>query len=204
MAKFTHPKSVDVMGEGEIAEEGEARPYQTKAAPVAPPFDMGQFAQMLASALAQSGTEQAKVLREALTGAAEMAREPIPEIKVHPNISAFNPEGERDHPNPGLKCEMFQGVYDDQQKIAPAFEYIQTTRAEQVALNAVEPGVYRVSRFDGTRGDLIVEGRRDADGTLSRMVFAFPHGWLAKDQHMYLPGPLEIARQIQEQRRAAH
>lgn len=203
MAKFSSPKAVDVLEEGDVIEEGEARSYQTKVAtppPSPPAFDMAQFAQMLAGALAQSGTEQAKVLREALTGMAEIAREPIPENKVHPGISAYNPEGERDHPNPGLKCPMFQGVYDEHQKVAAAFEYIQTSRAEQEALNGIEPGVYRLTRFDGTRGDLIVEGRRDANGVLSRLIFAFPHGWLGKDQHMYIPGPLDIARQIRDAR----
>src|SRR5687768_1672705 len=31
----------------------------------------------------------------------------------NPRISVFNPQGEREHPRPGLKCQMFFGQYDD-------------------------------------------------------------------------------------------
>lgn len=209
MAKFSSPKaSADdsILDEGEVIAEGEARPYQTKVAPAppAPPaFDMAQFAQMLASALAQSGTEQAQVLREALTGAAAIAREPIPENKVHPDVSVYNPLGERDNPNPGLRCPMFIGQYDDTGKVAAAWEYINTTRAEQEALNGIQPGAYTVTRNDGIIGRLVVDERKDSTGETNRLVFAFPHGWLGRDQQMHLIGPLAIARQIAEQTRAA-
>lgn len=212
MGRFKNPKdrdmtdeTPDVLSEGEIVEEGPARDYQTKVAPplpAAPPFDMTAFASALASAMAtalqSNGALTAQAIQEATAAAVHQARAKLPENEHPPNISAFNPKGDRDFPRPGLKCKMFLGQYDDDDVVVPAFEIAeeQCTLLEQELLNEVKPGVFEMTRNDGKKGRVIVQGRKDENGALRRIVIAFPHGWLGKDQFMMLPSQVAIAEQL--------
>lgn len=212
MGKFTNPKErrsddddvVDVLSEGEMGEEGPSRPYQTKAhvAPAPAPFDMQAFAGALATALstalAQSGQVTAQAVQDATAEALRSARAKIPENETHPDISVYNPDGERDHPRPGLQCEMFLGQYDEDDQVTPAFaiEGDRCTKQEQILFNQVRPGVFTVRRNDGKTGRVIVQGRRDANGDLQRLVIAVPHGWLGKDQQAQMPSQVSMAEQL--------
>lgn len=210
MAKFTNPKArpsdedADILSEGEMVEEGEARPYQTKAyvAPAPPPFDMQAFAATLATALSaamsQTGQVTAQAVQDATAEALRQSRAKIPENETHPDISAFNPDGERDHPRPGLQCAMFLGQYDEDDQVTPAFaiDDDRCTKQEQILFNQVQPGIFSVKRNDGKTGRVIVQGRKDANGTLNRLVIAVPHGWLGKDQQAQMPSQVSMAEQL--------
>jgi len=191
-------------GAGEVVEDA-PRPYQTKVAPpvpAAPPFDMQAFAatlaQAMAAAMAQSGQMSAQMTQDVVTAALQQARTKIPENETHPMMSAFNPRGDRDYPRPGLRCPMFLGQYDEDGKVVPAFEIAEDrcTVDEQIALNQVRQGVYDFVRNDNKRGRVVVQERRDENGEPRRLVIAFPHGWLGKDQHQFLPSQTRIAEQL--------
>lgn len=88
-----------------------ARPKADDAETPEPPTPDGnmQLANALLQALQQitpapQGGLSKDDLKELLAGNAAGIRQALkPENPTHPDISAFNPEGERDHPRPKLK-----------------------------------------------------------------------------------------------------
>lgn len=161
--------------------------------------------QSLAAAITQNNQSQSQGMQSILeqfsatmAEQARIAREPIPENKVAPNVSAYNPLGERDHPRPGLKCDMYVGQYDDDGKIDAAYPILEDTSSlhEQVLCNALEQGEALVERNDGHIGKVIVQARRDGAGKLNRLIIAFPYGWLAKEFQAQLPSMKKILEQI--------
>lgn len=184
--------------EQDLAEPAVATTEAPKRAPAAQGLDIQGIVAAVVAAMQANGASQADAIASALKEAVAGAREPIPENKVAPQVSVFNPEGDRDHPRPGLECPTFLGVYDDDGKIAPAFEMVEAncTVKEQELLNVVGQGEYLVTRMDGVKGLVKVQVRKDLNGKPSRKVLAVPHGWLGRDQYQQLPSQVSLCEQI--------
>lgn len=173
--------------------------YETPAAPasaavpVAPAPDMAALVQILAAALNQNTTNQAQTLRDAMQDAGNAARTPIPETFKsggYPEISVYShPDGDLAHPRTALRCPMFLGVYDEDGKVIPAFEYIEgtTTERERVGLNRLTNGTYRVERNDGVEGLIRVHEKLDDLGAPIRLTVAVPFTWLQKEAFQQMP-----------------
>jgi hypothetical protein len=113
-----------------------------------------------------------------------------PENDTHPDISVFNPRGERDHPRPQLVCEMFLGPY--------LLERQTLTVKECELLNQLEPGLYDITKADGSVVPFHVIPRLKVDGrTIDRITIAFPCA--DDDQKQNFPPFATMLREVVDQ-----
>lgn len=187
-----------------------AKTVVAEVAPAAPALspDVLALMQTLANALTSNQTTQAEAFQSMMAQMAatmaeqtRLAREPIPENKVAPGVSAFNPKGDRDFPRPDLKCPVFLGQYDDDGKIEAAYPVLEdTSTVEELTLcNQLEQGDALIERNDGEIGKVVIQARRDGSGKLNRLVIAFPYGWMSKEKQAGIPPFKKILRAIVEQ-----
>ena len=168
--------------------------------------DMQALIAALVTGLTQANAGTAAAIKDALSSATTMAREPIPENKQAPGISVYShPDGDLKTPRTALKCPMFLSVYDENRKAAGAFEYHQDTLTEheRVTLNLVQPGEYWIERADDERGICLVVVQKDSLGQPIRQLIAFPQGWLATDQFAQMPNLKSLLTQLLEPQTAA-
>ncbi len=130
-----------------------------------------------------SSDEQTKQM---LSNQAEQLIRTMPENRFPPLVSCFNPEGDRDHPRPELKCPVFHDAY--------RLEREQLSTAEINLLNNLQPGNYKVTKADGTIIPFDVAGEFDNGGKLQKMRFAFPSKGDERHNHLGLSAYL---REIQ-------
>jgi len=83
-----------------------------------------------------------------------------------PEISAFNPRGDRDNPRPALACQMIWTGFK-LSKEALTVEEIEL-------LNQAKPGEYRVTKSDGKTIPFTISAKQDAAGRLEMLTFHFP------------------------------
>lgn len=171
------------------------------AAPSAAPPDMAALVQMLAAALQQSGANTAQAIKDGLADATTMARTPIPEgtDATNPRKSVYaHPLGDSAHPRTVLRAPMFLGVYDEDGKVIPAFEYIEgtTTERERVGLNRLTSGSYRVERNDGVEGLVRVQEKLDDLGAPIRVTVAVPFTWLQQEAFQQMPSLVRMLDQM--------
>lgn len=168
-------------------------------APPAPSADMAALVQMLAAAMQQSGLSTAQAIKDGLADATTMAREPIPENKQDPGKSVYShPDGDLKRARTKLRCPMYLGVYDEDGKIIPAFEYLEgtTTERERVALNRLTEGAYQVERNDAEVGIVRVQEKVDGLGQPMRLVIAAPFTWLQKEGFAQMPSLIRMLDQM--------
>ncbi len=91
-----------------------------------------------------------------------------PENAFHPQISIFNPQGDRDHPRPTLKAQftLFDGI---------PIDGTTDTVEELTLLNRLEAGEYLVPKSDGTQMPFKVREIRNDLGELRRVDIQFPY-----------------------------
>jgi len=197
--------------EVELTEE-EDTPVETTtpvpAQPVAPPAAPASFSMtavdlqaMVAAAVtaAQAGNT---ALAQAVTKGIADAREPIPENKFAPDVSDFNPLGERAHPRPALKCEMFYGSIDPKTKaVSRTYPLLQEdlTAAEIVALNTLEPQNTHITLHDGATIKFAIVPEHDpATDELRRLILCVPQSVIGKGSALknMLPGLVRIVAQV--------
>jgi len=106
---------------------------------------------------------------------------PISEVE---RKSPFNPLGDRDFPRPKLKCAMYLGAAP----LGSQKEVTVLTRPEIDALNALEPGHYRIVKMDGSRVVIEVKGQRNSNQDLDRLWILLPDG----DDNKTLYPPLAV------------
>jgi len=136
------------------------------------------------------GNQTDRVETEAEIHARAMRRQLRPEVESCPQISVFNPRGERDHPRPDLKCEMFLGPYvlEKQTLLVKEIEY----------LNLLEPGSYEVTKGDGTIVPFVVIPKFRLDGrSIERLTISFPCA--DDDQKQNYPPFVQMLREVVEQ-----
>ncbi len=125
------------------------------------------------------------MVRVAKISADAQERAANPSNKQHPHISVFSyPEGDIARPRPELKCPMFWVGYPIGHD---------TNTAEEIELfNIAEPGEYSFTRLDGkTKEKLTIEGQKDANGKLVRLLFTF----LTSEQRDSLPSMSAMLRE---------
>jgi hypothetical protein len=182
------------------APETPAPPAPVVAAPVAP--DMAALVQMLAGAIAQSGTMNAEAFKDAMGSQSAMARNPIAETYLsggYPGKSVFShPDGDDKHPRTELRCPMFLGIYDQKGETTPAFEIDGRAckETERVLLNQLVPGAYMVERNDGKSAKWLVVQQTDDLGEAIRLVIAIPPTWLSKAEQAQMPSQTQFLKQL--------
>jgi hypothetical protein len=170
------------------------------AAPVAP--DMAALVQMMAEAIAKSGSMNAEAFKDAMGSQSAMARNPIAETYLsggYPGKSVFShPDGDDKHPRTELRCPMFLGIYDQKGETTPAFEIDGRAckETERVLLNALVPGAYMVERNDGKSAKWRVVQQTDDLGEAIRLVIAIPPTWLSKAEQAQMPSQTQFLKQL--------
>jgi hypothetical protein len=97
------------------------------------------------------------------------------EIGEIPQISAFNPRGERQYPMPRLKCEIYAPWTIDPNSHG-------LTREEVELFNLLEPGAYTVSLTDGDSAKVeVIADVNEATGRIEKMKLKPTPSW--SDEH---------------------
>ena len=141
-------------------------------------------------------------LADAVTQGIANSREPIPENKVSPGISAYNPLGDQAHPRPDLKCKVYLGTQDPRTKqIHDTYPMDQDdlTVQEIIALNTLEPVHAVVERMDGVKMKVSVVPEYDAvTDMLTKLTVVVPGEVIAKRSQVknMLPGIPALVAQI--------
>lgn len=162
--------------------------------------DLQALVQTAVSAGQQGNADLAAIVTQGIA----QARKPIPEgtDASNPRISTFNPLGDRDHPRPRLKCEVYFGTEDaksHQISRTYPFNNEDLTVHEILALNTLQPGHYKAKLHDGT--DIKVSVVPEVDGAtdaLRRLVIVVPGIVTGKGSALknMLPGPCNLVSQI--------
>lgn len=127
---------------------------------------------------AQSGVS-ADQLSEILESTAKSTRQALkPENARHPDISAFNPAGERDHPRPALKRKTFWANVP--------LQVTELTTAEIELMNAIE------HTLEARNGRWKAEIKKD--GGEQELWISFPHDSI--DDRMDLPSMEMMLREL--------
>lgn len=173
---------------------------QSAPTPMGVSADVAALLGALVGALNQNSATQAAAIKDALESATAMARDPIPENRVAPGFSVYAHRlGDKARPRTVLRCPMYLGVYNDEGKVAPAFEYSPETLTEdeRVMLNQLQPGARSgIQRHDGARALWRVAEQADANGQPIRLVIAVPEPWLGKDQFHQMPRLTDALQQL--------
>jgi hypothetical protein len=136
------------------------------------------------------GNQSDRVEAEASIHALAMKKQLRPENDTCPEVSVFNPRGERDHPRPDLRCEIAIGPYllEKQTLLSKEIEY----------LNQLEPGSYDVTKGDGTIVPFHVIPTYRLDGrTVEKLVISFPCA--DDDQKQNYPPFTQMLKEVIEQ-----
>lgn len=121
----------------------------------------------LVKALQQfKGDDDETMRKRAEIEAEAIARLQRRENTQHPDVSVFNPQGERDHPRGRLKCKMFWVGYELERDALSAEEIDLLNRINQV-------GSFPFHRTDGSREQLVIDGTRNANGQWERLTLTF-------------------------------
>ena len=136
------------------------------------------------------GGQADRVEVEAAIHAKAMKAHLHPVNETFPEKSCYNPLGERDHPRPPLKCEMFLGPYP----LEP-----QTLHTKEIEyLNKLEAGSYEVTKGDGTIVPFHVIPKLRLDGrSVERFTIAFPCA--DDDQKQNFPSFTQMLKEVVEQ-----
>lgn len=113
---------------------------------------------------------------------ADMQRKTMrPENDHPPNVSAFNPRGDKDFPRPPLRCEYLMPW-----PIKPGSAE-ELTREEIELLNLLEPGEVMITRADRTRIKFTVRIERKLDSEEPSRVLVHHDTAFNNDHHKLLP-----------------
>lgn len=157
--------------------------------PETPPvaFSPDQFTQLI-EAIRGRGTDQIEAQAE--IHARALKKQLYPQNDTCPEISPYNPRGDRDHPRPPLKCAFFLGPYP--------LERDTLTLQEITLMNQLEPGNYEITKADGQVVTFLVIPRFLMDGrTLERLTIGFPCA--DNEQRQNFPPFAQMLREVVEQ-----
>lgn len=113
-----------------------------------------------------------------------------PENQVAPNISVYNPRGEKDFPKPPLKCRMLLPWDAEPESL---------TREEVELLNLLRPGEYIVRRNDSTKVKITVRAIYKLDSDDLDILLMNHDTAFNNDNHSLIPPFSELLRQILKQ-----
>lgn len=162
-------------------EEIAARKAQTdgnEITPAAPQMDVASAILALAEKLQAPQGLTKDDLTEVMEANSEGVRRALrPENATHPDISAFNPRGERDHPRPKLRRKTF---------MSPGMELMahELTVQEIELLNSIEHNI------EARNGQWRAELKRTATDGTQELHIVVPSNTM--DERMDLPKSLEL------------
>ena len=163
------------LAEKESAQADESREAKVMAdAGIEPPKKDPTMAQVLmqfAELLKEMKESQGGVQQKEMLNQAEILQQILiktkPENVAPPLIGVYTyPEGERDRPKPALKCKMTWVGYELDPNVL--------TPDEIDALNALPPGVTRVTKADSTKIEFRVTPVHNSNLELERLDIWFP------------------------------
>lgn len=158
----------------------------TQPAGVSAPVTMDTMLLALIRALegiASGQVNSQRAASEALDMAAKMQQ---PDNRTGPNISAFNPQGESQHPRPKLRCEMF---------LPWEAEADSLTWEEIELLNLLREGEYAIRRNDGVKVKVTIKVKMNLNGTPDVLLMNSEAGF--NDENAWMMPPLtNILRQV--------
>ena len=128
-------------------------------------------------------------LREILAANATAVQKAMkPENERHPGKSVFeHPEGSLKRPKPPLPYELFWNNY-------PVYKFPETeTWREWELYGQLQTGEYTVLRKDGSRMAVKVDGERDADGKLTKVMVSFP---VSREEKWLVPPTFVVLWQL--------
>ena len=146
--------------------------------------------QALVVALQQIASGQVNSQRAATEALDMAARQQQPDNKFAPNISDYNPQGDRQFPRPKLKCEMFLPWEAEAESL---------TYEEIELLNLLEDGEYMIKRNDGAKVKVVVKLKMNTNGTPDVLMMNSEAAF-NDENHWMMPGLTIILRQILESR----
>lgn len=161
--------------------EIDARKAQADAndvTPPAPPVDVAAAIMALAEKLqAPQGLTKDDLSEAFEAGSEGMRRALKPENPRHPDVSAFNPAGERDHPRPALRRKTF---------MSPGMELVANElNVEEInLLNSIEHNI------EARNGQWRAELKRTATDGTQELHIVVPCNTM--DERMDLPKSLEL------------
>jgi hypothetical protein len=141
-------------------------------------------------------------LADALAAGIKQAQPQRPSNETHPDVSAYNPAGERDFPRPGLKCEFFYGTRQPKTLAVQrsyAIKADDLTAYEQIALNSLEPQIGVIKMLDSTEAKVeLVATRHDITDEIIRMVLVLPANVMERksDRRNFLPPIANMTEQL--------
>lgn len=157
-------------------------------APVGVSPDIAALATMLAQAMSTNASQQqemlAALLQQNATTVAKIARDRKPENQDYPDVSVFNPYGERDHPRPELP-KLFVGQRHPE---TGAIERLLEEDREMLDydaclfLRALQPSdAGTVTLMDERDVRVEVAQVTSPTGRVEQTVICVPYGLLSKD-----------------------
>lgn len=108
-----------------------------------------------------AGNKEADMEVGATMYARAMKKALRPENETAPDISIYNPRGERDHPRPRPSHIFMQGPYP----ICSPQDYSTSTATEIALCEALRPGDYMVTKADGTDVKVAIKTDFESNGT---------------------------------------
>jgi len=128
--------------------------------------------------------------REAAQHALEMARkQQQPDNITAPQISVYNPQGEKDYPRPKLKCRMF----------IPWEAREETLSWEEIELlNLLQEGEYKVRRNDGTYIKVTIRVATNMAGRVDKLLLNHETAY-NNDNHWLMPPMVDMLRSLAPQ-----
>lgn len=145
------------------------------------PADVLELAQLQAEQRAAQATEQQTATAKAMQKAMR------PENEKHPGFSSLAyPEGEEARPRTMPFGFVLNGY--------PCHKFLETEHWREVELMAqTKPGKYHILRKDGSRMDVTVEAKTDADGKVEELSMTFP---VSRDEKHLIPPKISLLYQI--------
>lgn len=137
---------------------GYRRPEAAEAAPAGIAPTAEQWAQMMA---VLSGNKEADMEVAATIHARAMKKALRPENEIAPDVSVYNPRGERDHPRKKPSHIFMQGPYP----ICSPQDYFTSTATEIALCEALRPGDYMVTKADGSDVKVTIKTDLESNGT---------------------------------------
>ena len=153
-------------------------------APVVPQMTQEQFTQFLQAVVGQNAQ-----LANAVTEIAGKLQKQMPENVSFPDVSAYNPLGERDRPRRQLPCpEVYFGGFP--------VELDQLDVVEAVLIGLLKPGEVRCTRVDGDTEKVRVGFKTNDADQLERITIQIATG---KEHKHAWPGMREVLAEILSQ-----
>ena len=144
-------------------------------APVAPMAPITLTFEQLQQLLASNSQSHAALADAITQGIRQTKRH---ENEFSPDVSVFNPLGDRDHPRPGLKCKMTLATQDPRTNVVHGtyqFEDGDLTAYEQIAMNTLQPWSGVVALMDGALIKVsLVPTYNQIDNSLERLAIVIP------------------------------